>query len=176
MNFSRLVCGAFLSAGAFLFIEQPALAQIATPSAALPLGKAAGNKIHAQQLVNDLLTANGDLLAVGLHAIPPGGRGYRIVAHSRDLIGKKDSEADVEMITSDKTIIGPENTGYTTTPRMVVHSALRDRDGQIVGLAVLSFKQEASTTKLATHARVDVILNELARKIKNSADLFKPIP
>ena len=138
-------------------------------------GRAADNKIYAQQLVNELLVANSDLLAVGLHAIPPGTEDYVIVAHSRDLIGKKDSEADVQMIVEDKTVIGREAAGYTTEPRMVVHSALRDCTGRVVGLAVLSFKLVGDTRKLAVHARAEAILSALAQKIPNAAALFKPI-
>jgi hypothetical protein len=173
MNPLRLFLGASVTAMAVaLFIPQ-----VGAHAAAEPLlCKAADNKIYAQQLVNDLLTANKDLLAAGLHAIPPGSKEYEIVAHSRDLIGKKDSEADVEMIMNDQTIIGPETTGYTTIPRMVVHSALRDSKGKIVGLAVLSFRLETATTKLATHARAQAILDRLAQKIPDSAALFKPVP
>jgi hypothetical protein len=176
MNPLRLFPGAGVTAMALVLFAPLRGAQTAAPSAEPPLGKAVDNKIYAQQLVNDLLAANGDLLAVGLHAIPPGGAEYQIVAHSRDLIGKKDSEADVEMIKNDQTIIGPESTGYTTVPRMVVHAALRDRTGRIVGLAVLSFKLEAGTTKLATHARAEALLKTLAGKIPDSAALFQPAP
>src|SRR5260221_756351 len=115
MNPLRLFPGIGLAAMALALIVPPGGAQTAALPAEAPLGKAADNKIYAQQLVNDLLAANGDLLAVGIHALPPGGTEYMIVAHSRDLIGKKDSEADVEMIKNDQTIIGPETTGYTTT-------------------------------------------------------------
>jgi hypothetical protein len=172
MNHPRLFLGAGISAMVLMLFTSQGSAQTAVPPAEAPLGKAADNKIYAQQLVNDLLAANGDLLAVGFHALPPGGTEYMIVAHSRDLISKKDSEADVEMIKNDQTIIGPETTGYTTMPRMVVHAALRDSAGRIVGLAVFSFKLETGTTKLATHARAEAMLDGLARKISNSAALF----
>ena len=172
MNHPRLFLRAGVPAMALMLFAPQGRAQ----PAEAPPGKAADNRIYAQQLVNDLLAANGDLLAVGLHAIPPGGTEYMIVAHSRDLIGKKDSEADVEMIKNDQTIIGPETTGYTTTPRMVVHDALRDRTGRVVGLAVLSFKLETGTTKLATHARANALMQALARKIPDTTALFQATP
>jgi hypothetical protein len=175
MNHLRSLFSAAVVAVAVTLIAGPAVAQTAVLNEPA-LGKAADNKIYAQQLVGDLLAANHDLLAIGLHAIPPRGTGYMIVAHSGDLIGKKDSEADVAMITDDTTIIGPETTGFTEVPRMVVHAPFRDQTGKIVGLAVMSFKLEAGTTKLAAHARADAILTALTEKIPSAAALFTPTP
>jgi hypothetical protein len=36
------------------------------------LGKAADNHIHAQAVLNAIMAANPDLVAIGLHAVPPG--------------------------------------------------------------------------------------------------------
>jgi hypothetical protein len=176
MNHPRSFLRAGILALTLALFVPPGSAQTAALPTEPPPGKATDNRIYAQQLVNDLLAANGDLLAVGLHAIPPGGTGYAIVAHSRDLIGKKDSAADVEMIKNDQTIIGPETTGYTTTPRMVVHEPLHDNQGRIVGLAVLSFRLKPGTTKLATHARANALMQALARKIPDAAALFQATP
>lgn len=167
------LCAGVTALAAALVVPQGQAQPAAAPAEA-PARKAAENKIYAQQLVNDLMAANEDLMSVGIHAIPSGGKEYEIVAHSRDLIGKKDSEADVQMIVNDQIIIGPETTGYTTIPRMVVHATLRDSQGQIVGLAVLSFKLDPGTTKLATHIRADAILNTLARKIPSATALCNP--
>ena len=173
MNLPRAFL-AVIATAALLAVNAPLAGQSAIAPVEPPLGKSADNRIYAQQLVNDLLAANHDLLAVGLHAIPPGSTEYVIVAHLRDLIGKKDSEVDVEMIKNEQTVIGVETTGYTTTPRMVVHETLRDRSGRAIGLIVLSFRLEPNTTKLGAHGRSDALLQELARKIPDSAALFKP--
>ena len=173
MSHPRAFLAALVTA-ALLAGTAPLSAQPAIAPAEPPLGKAADNRIYAQQLVNDLLAANSDLLAVGLHAIPPGSTEYVIVAHLRDLIGKKDSEVDVEMIKNEQTVIGAETTGYTTTPRMVVHETLRDSQGRSIGLAVLSFRLAPDTTKLSAHVRSDALLQALSHKIPDAAALFRP--
>jgi hypothetical protein len=73
--------------------------------------------------VNEIMATHPDLLAVALHATPPGGTIPEIVAHTQDLIGKKDSEEDLGVIKQDLTVIGPEMVEHTTQkiPRMVPH-------------------------------------------------------
>ena len=136
--------------------------------------KAADNKIFAQQLVVQLMAASPDLLGVGLHAIPPHGSAYVIVAQMRDIIGTKSSADDLEIIQQDATRIYPATLG--DQPRMKALAPLRDRSGQIIGLAALSFKRGPETTKLAVHARLDAILQELSTRIPDRATLFHPVP
>lgn len=135
--------------------------------------KAADNRIYAQRLVRDLMAENPDLVGVGLHAIPPGGTGYEIVGQMRDIIGRKSSEDDLEIIKQDATRIYPDTLG--DAPRMKALAPLRDRSGQIIGLAALSFKRGPGVTKLTVHARLDAILADLATRIPDRAALFKPI-
>jgi hypothetical protein len=175
MNIGRLFRGVVATVILLSLFGLTTRAQTVTPPAVEPvLGKAADNKVYAQQLINQLLSANADLLAVGLHAIPPGGKEYVIVAHSRDLIGKRDSDLDVDMIVNEKTIIALETSGFTTAPRMVVHDTLRDRLGRNIGLAVFSFRVEAKTGKLAAHIRAEELLKQLSSQIPDSAALFQP--
>jgi hypothetical protein len=148
--------------------------QAAAPSVEPTYGKAADNKIYAQQLVRELVARNPDLGGAGLHAIPPGGKEYEIVAQVRDLIGKKSSADDVDIINRDATKIYPFV--IDGSPRFSALAPLRDRAGKVIGLAVLSFHRRPGVDKLAVHTRLEAILAELATRIPDQAALFKPIP
>lgn len=148
--------------------------QAAAPSVEPTFGKAADNKIYAQQLVKELVARNPDLGGAGLHAIPPGGKDYEIVAQVRDLIGKKSSADDVDIINRDATKIYPFV--IDGSPRFSALAPLRDRAGNVIGLAVLSFHRRPGVDKLTVHARLVAILDELAAKIPDRAALFRPIP
>lgn len=146
-----------------------------TPAPAEPVyGKAADNKIYAQQLVNELVVTYPELGSVGLHAIPPGKKDYEIVAQNRDLIGKKSSADDLEVIERDAAKIYPWV--IEGSPRFSALAALRDRSGTIIGMAALSFKRGPGIDKLTVHTRMVAILSELSFKIPDREALFKPIP
>jgi hypothetical protein len=148
--------------------------QAAAPSAEPTYGKAADNKIYAQQLVKELVARNPDLGGAGLHAIPPGGKDYEIIAQLRDLIGKKSSADDVDVINRDATKIYPFV--IDGSPRFSALAPLRDRAGNIIGLAVLSFHRRPGVDKLTVHTRLEAMLAELAARIPDQAALFKPLP
>jgi hypothetical protein len=147
--------------------------QAAAPSAEPAYGKAADNKIYAQQLVRELVARNPDLGGAGLHAIPPGGKDYEIVAQLRDLIGKKSSADDLDVINRDATKIYPFV--IDGSPRFSALAPLRDRAGTIIGLAVLSFHRRPGVDKLTVHTRLEAILADLATRIPDRAALFRPI-
>ncbi|MDB6169372.1 MAG: hypothetical protein JWM88_2236 [Verrucomicrobia bacterium] len=148
----------------------------AQPAAAAPekLGKPAENRIYAQQLVNEMLAANPDLLDVGLHAIRPGGTDLYIIADGLDIIGRKDAPNNLEMMNRDQTILEPRLLGKT--PRMAVHTPLRNSAGDIVGLAVFSFKRGDGMDKLTAYVRSATLLAQLAKKVPDTASLFQPVP
>jgi len=148
--------------------------QAAVPSAPPAYGKAADNKIYAQQLVSELVARNPDLGGAGLHAIPPGGTDYEIVAQLRDLIGKKSSADDLDVINRDATKIYPFV--IDGSPRFSALAPLRDRAGNVIGLAVLSFHRRPGVDKLTVHTRLEAILAELATRIPDRSALFRPIP
>ncbi|MDB6127154.1 MAG: hypothetical protein JWM35_1050 [Verrucomicrobia bacterium] len=135
---------------------------------------ASENRIHAQRLIEDVMARNPDLVGIGLHAIPPHATDYEIIAQLRDIIGRKSSEDDLEIIKQDATRINPDMLG--AIPRMKALAPLRDRGGQIIGLAALSFKRPPGLTKLAVHARLDAILAGLAQEIPGRESLFEPAP
>jgi hypothetical protein len=164
----------FLGASALAF-ALPLLEAQSPSSPAKPVyAKAADNKIFAQQLVNELMAQNPDLISVGIHGIPPGGKGYVVAAHSLDLIGKKDDSVDEGIIKDDQTVIGIETIGHTTALRMVIHAGLHDRSGNVIGMVVLSFKPKADHDKLAALARAEPLLRDLFQKIPDAASLFQP--
>ncbi len=129
---SRL--GPSLLAAGLIAAGIPPQAMLAAPATAQHIyEKAADNHVFAQVLVNQLMAANPDLLSVGIHARPPGGGPYQVVAHSQDLIGKHDDEIDAEIIKGDQTVLGIETVGKTTVLRMVVHEGLHDQGGASSG-------------------------------------------
>lgn len=151
----------------------PLAASAASPTGESPhYGKAADNKIYAQQLAIDVVAANPDLGGIGLHAIAPGAKDYTIIAQLRDLIGKPSSPADLAVIKRDQTLIyaGP----IEGEPRFASLNALKDSSGRIVGMVVFSFKQGPGVDKLSVHARSVTLLKQLAAKIPDAAALFKP--
>ncbi|MDB6169373.1 MAG: hypothetical protein JWM88_2237 [Verrucomicrobia bacterium] len=149
-----------------------ASAQSATP--APTYGKAADNHIYAQQLVREVLAENLDLGGVGIHAIPPGKKEYEIVGQNRDLMGKKSSADDTEVIERDAVKVYPFV--ILGQPRFSALAALKDSAGNTIGMVALSFKRVPGVDRLTVHARVVTIMIQLAAKIPNREALFRPIP
>ncbi|MDB6093484.1 MAG: hypothetical protein JWM32_1046 [Verrucomicrobia bacterium] len=137
-----------------------------------PYGKAADNKIYAQQLAIETVAANPDLGGIGFHAVAPGSRDYTIIAQLRDLIGKRSSPADMEVIKRDQTLIYPGP--IEGSPRIASLNPLRDSSGRIIGMVVFSFKQGPGVDKLSVHVRSVALVNQLAEKIPDAAALFNP--
>jgi hypothetical protein len=135
--------------------------------------KAADNKIFAQKLVTELTAANPDLMAIGLHGMPPGGKDQVIIAQTDDIIGRKDSGGDLEVFNQDELKIYPGTLGGK--PRMKVMVAYRDGAGQKLGLVVLSFKPGPGVTAFSVHVRTNAILAEIAKKVPNAAALYQPL-
>ncbi|MDB6168399.1 MAG: Pyrrolo-quinoline quinone beta-propeller repeat-containing protein [Verrucomicrobia bacterium] len=136
--------------------------------------KAADNRIFAQKLVNDIMAANPELMAIGLHAIPPGGKDQVVIAQTDDIIGKKDSAGDLDVTHQDQVKIYPSTLGGK--PRMKVMIAWHDGGGRKIGLAVLSFKPGEGVTALSAHIKAARILEDLGAKVPNLEALFQPTP
>jgi hypothetical protein len=166
------------SLAAVLFCALGGAACAQTPPLVENLGKTANNHIHAQAVLNAVMAANPDLVAIGLHAVPlnieakPGEPGEQIVAQSADEIGRLDSPGDLEPVKLDqiKIYLAP----LAGVPRMKVMVPLRDGSQRIIGLAVLSFKPTPDMTKMKAHVRTDEILAKFAREFPDRASLFTP--
>lgn len=161
-----------------LAIVAPVLSSLradpASPTAAPVYGKAADNKNYAQYLVNQLVAENPDLYSAGIHAIPPGGKEMVIVAQTQDIIGKKSSASDLKIFDEDQIQFQPEDKGRGNKFIAVV-SRLRSGGGEVIGLAVLSFKCQPGVTNLSVHLRDVALLNQLAKKLPTHAALFGPM-
>lgn len=134
-------------------------------------GKAAANKIYAQQLVNKLMVSNSDLLVVGLHAVAPNAKRETMIASNLDRIGKEDDADDIAVATTGKTILAPN---LKEPDKFEVQVPLKDRKGKLIGATGLVFKYKHGDDELKLHARAIAIRDELAQKIPNLAALFKP--
>jgi hypothetical protein len=165
-----------LSAGLVLAFLQLAWAQ--SPALAQPLVKAADNHIHAQAVLNAVLKANPDMVAIALHAVPPGIKAEpgdpqsQVIAQSADVIGAKDAPNDLEVVKLDQIRINLAPLAGTV--RMKVAMPLRDGSQRIIGLAVLSFRPTPDMTKMKAHQRADTILAEFARQFPDRDSLFLP--
>ena len=154
-------------------------AQSFSPPAGPPWGKPGDNHILAQKVVNDMMAANPDLAALGLHAIPPGVNakpgepGQVIVAQVADRIGAPDGAGDLEVTKQEQVRIYQAR--LDGVMRMRVMAPLRDAGGRTIGLAVLLFKLGPNVTDLSVHARANAILTELAKRIADQASLFKSV-
>ena len=173
MKHLRFIPLATLVVAIFAAVTLPVHAQT-TPAPVEKLGKAAENKIYAQQLVNEMMAANPDLLDVGIHAVRPGETDLYIIADAMDIIGRKDKPNNLDMMNRDQTIIEPRSLGQLQ--RMAVHTPLRNSSGEIIGLVVFSFKRGEGIDKLTAYVRSTTLLAQLARKVTDPAGLFRPTP
>jgi hypothetical protein len=170
-------CRTALLASLFGLLSPAAHSQTPPPVTA-HLGKAADNHIHAQAVLNAVMAANPDLVAIGLHAVPPGidappgSPDSQIIAQSADEIGRKDAPIDLEPVKHDQILIylAP----LAGIPRMKVMVPLRDASQRIIGLAVLSFRPSPGMDKMKAHIRTDEILATFARNFPDKASLFLP--
>jgi hypothetical protein len=143
-----------------------------------PWGKPADNHILAQKIVNDLMAANSDLVALGLHAIPPGVNakpgevGQIIVAQVADRIGAPDGPGDLEVTKQEQVRIYQAK--LDGVMRMRVMAPLRDGAGRNIGLTVLMFKLDPDVTDLSVHMRANAILAEIEKRVPDQASLFEP--
>jgi hypothetical protein len=148
----------------------PAL--IADEPAPTNWGKAADNKIYAQQLVNELMAKYPELLVVGLHATVPGAKGETMIATNLDRVGKVDDDDDIAVATEHKTICAPNLKDDT---KFEVQVPLKDNAGNFLGAAAgFVFKYKKGDDEVKLHKKAVAIRDELAAKTPNLAALLKP--
>ena len=141
-----------------------------TPAAAV-FGKAADNKIYAQQLVNELMAKNPDLLVVGFHAIKPGTKDQVMIASNLDRIGKDDDDDDRAVVTERKTICVPN---AKEPNKFEVQVPMKDATGAIIGAYGFVFLYQAGDDEVELHRKGVKLRDALAKKIPNLAALFAP--
>jgi len=128
-------------------------------------GLAADNKIQAQRLVNEIMAAHPDLVAVGMHCIAPGSARQAIVASTLNVIGKP---SDPEDILHGSTVIAPS----AKFPKLGIMLPLHDRTGKELGSLALQFKYQAGEDQVKYLAEATAIRDHVAQEIPALADLF----
>lgn len=154
----------------FLLLAALALGRAASRSAEAPnYGHAGDNHIFAQQLVREIMAANPDLLAAGLHCVPPGGGRQAIIASTLNVIGKL---SDPEDVLHGGTTLMPSPKG----PKLGIMLPLHDRTGKEIGSLALQFKYPAGADQVKCLATATAIRDQVATRIPALADLFAPTP
>ncbi len=145
-----------------------------------PWTKAADNKIHAQAVIDRLMANEPDLVAIGLHSVPPGVAarpnepGQVVIAQVDDIIGRPDTSQDLDIGRLEQIRIFRAPLGGVM--RMRFYSPLYDRAGRNIGLVVLAFRLSAKTTALSTHIKAARILRTLSDQFSDQAALFEKAP
>ncbi len=166
-NTSRLV----ILSGLLLGLILSAVSAETTPDPAW--GKAADNKIYAQQLVNRTMAAHPELLVIGMHATKPGTTGQRMIASNLDRIGKHDDDDDIGVATEHKTICAPN---LKETFKFEVLMPLKVASGQVLTAAIgFVFKYKAGDDEVKMHAKAVAIRDDLAKQTPSFEALFAPV-
>jgi hypothetical protein len=143
-----------------------------TPAlAAETLGKAADNAIYAQTLSNEVMANHTDLVVIGLHALKPGNKEETMIASNLDRIGKKDDEDDLAVSHERKTILAPN---IKDPAKFEVAVPLHDATGKTIGSMSAVFKYAAGDDEVKMHKAALAIRDDIAKKIPDTAALFKP--
>ncbi len=136
------------------------------------LGKAADNKIYAQQLVNQLMAMNDELLVVGLHAVVPGQKDETMIATNLDRVGKKDDDDDIAVANEHKTICGPN---LKESTKFEVQVPLKDSKGNWLGAAAgFVFKYHTGDDEVVMHIKALKYRDYLAANTPDLATLLGP--
>jgi hypothetical protein len=136
------------------------------------------NKIYAQALSDDIMTAHPELISVTFHGVPPGQQDtYTMFAGSYPhRIGNPDDPDDIDVITKGITIVDPRWHRVNDAQRkLVVQLPLRDAAGENIGLLVLAYKNEAGGKTEKDFYLVAVDLRDgLQKRIPTYAKLYEP--
>ncbi|MFI5357441.1 MAG: hypothetical protein ACHQ4G_08915 [Opitutales bacterium] len=142
----------------------------ALPAAPAALGKAADNPIYAQHLVNEQMARHaGDLLVLGLHAMPPGKARQELIACNLDRIGKADDDDDIAVSTDHQTILTPNKTELF---KFEVQLPLLDVAGRVIGATGIVFKYAPGDDQVQLLAKALAIRADLASQLPDAAALF----
>ncbi len=135
-------------------------------------GKAADNRIYAQQLVNELMAKYPELVVVGLHLTAPGAKVETMIATNLDRVGKQDDDDDIAVAQEHKTVLAPN---MKDPHKFEVQVPLKDAAGNFIGGAAgFVFKYNAGDDEVQLHIKALAIRDELAKKTPNLAALLMP--
>ena len=94
-----------------------------------------------------------------------------MIASNLDRIGKKDDEDDLAVAHERKTILAPNMKDPT---KFEVAVPLHDASGKTIGSLSTVFKYTAGDDEVKMHKAALAIRDDIAKKIPNTAALFKP--
>ncbi len=155
--------------GLLLGLAIPAFAADTPPA----WGKAADNKIYAQQLVNELMAKYPELVVVGLHLTAPGAKAETMIATNLDRVGKLDDDDDIAVAQEHKTVLAPN---MTDPHKFEVQVPLKDAAGHFIGGAAgFVFRYNSGDDEVQLHIKALAIRDELAKKTLSPAALLMPI-
>lgn len=124
---------------------------------------------YAQRLVDEFMRAHPELLVFAIHATPPGEKTNIIIGSNIGHIGKAADEDDSRVIDKGTTNLEiPEG-----VRRFEVELPLNDAGGHRIGALGEVFAFTPGVDKEAAHTHAIAIRDALARRIPDSASLFK---
>ena len=124
---------------------------------------------YAQRLVDETMHAHPELLVFAIHATPPGETTNIIIGSNIGRIGKAADDDDSRVIDKGTTNLEiPEG-----VRRFEVELPLNDAAGHRIGALGEVFAFTPGVDKEASHTHAIAIRDELARRIPDSAALFK---
>ncbi len=149
-------------------VLQPLHVPVAKPSeASVP------TPVHAPRALElDMatLSAHPDLRKMGLHAVPPGGRGSVIVANANtSRIGMPSSAGDLDAIKEGKTFCAKRDDGAFFNMKL----PLRDASGHAIGILVMEIPYTSAADEAAAIREAEGIRQELAQQVPNRDWLFQ---
>jgi iron complex outermembrane recepter protein len=150
-----------------------AQAQAPRPNIAETMPPVAGRKSYAQDLVDRTAVRHPELLALDIHATPPGSDESVIVAsRNPERLGKRTDRDDVEVF---KTGTPRSEINQQGNNNVEVAVQLQDVTGRAVGVVEMTFPYVAGTDEAALLAKAQAIANGLRRRIAYGAeDLVAP--
>ncbi len=125
---------------------------------------------RALELDMATLSAHPDLRKMGLHAVPPGGRGSVIVANGNtSRIGALSSAGDLDAIKDGKTYCAKSDDGAFFNMKL----PLRDASGHAIGILVMEIPYTSAADEAAAIREAEGIRQELAQQVPNRDWLFQ---
>ena len=159
-----------VSAGLLLMLFWSGQGVNADPTPATAL---AATATPTQNLVEQVITANPDMLDVLFHVTPPGeARNIVIAAHLRHAIGELSGDDDLGVMNTGKPIVEVQKDGI----RIGVLVPLHDRTGKSIGALGLMYPYHAGDDQMAILRRSIGIRDRLAAKIPTIGSLFSQKP
>jgi DNA-binding beta-propeller fold protein YncE len=125
---------------------------------------------RAMELEMATLSAHPDLRKMGLHAVPPGGKGSVIVANGNtSRIGVQSSAGDLDAIKDGKTYSAKRDDGAFFNMKLPLH----DASGHAIGILVMEIPFTSAADEAAAVRAAEGIRQELAQQIPNRDWLFQ---